>query len=731
MKKLIIPMAICIFLVQSRVAGQSSNCLNSQLFCTGPTYTYPAGTSGSAEPGAYYGCLSTQPAPAWFNMCFDTAGSVTIYMYSTPLVDIDFICWGPFEDPFSPCVDGLTADKVVDCSYTPNPTEYCDIMEGQTGQFYVLLITNYSQQPTEITFEQTSGSGSLTCDVIYYPLADFSASPLDGETPLTVQFTDESTQDPTVWNWDFQNDGVYDAFIQNPSFTYFEPGNYSVSLVVENAAGSDTMTNENYITVYQGSTGGGLVADYPFNGDAGDISGYENHGTVYGATLTADRFGNPDAAYAFNGTDQYIEVFPSSSMNTAEMDGFSVSLWCKLNEVDDQETYLNVNNKSDGNDFDIRPQDGKISFINNDGGLFLQDSQEVAAHEWYHIVVVMDYGSDSSFLYVNSQLVSIDTTGPVIPEGPYFSYGKHTINPWYINGALDDIKVYNRALNEEEIDNLYNINGLSMPEICIVSVTPDEHNQVIWDNKFSTRIGLYNIYRETTQANVFELIGSVPYGDQGIFADITSNPEQRPYNYRMTEILDDGTETDPSAPHKTIHLTINQGPTGWNLIWSAYEGISFNTYYIYRGTSPDSLILLDSISSSFTSFTDINPPWGPLYYAIEILKEGGCFPARDNDYNRSRSNIQYNGVTGISDIRYAGVCIFPNPVNDILNIQLQPQSDYSATELSVYDLQGKSVLSLQMNSAKTSVSVKDIKAGIYFVRIRCRDSVHVQKLVIF
>jgi hypothetical protein len=163
MKKLTVLSAMLLFFLQGLIMGQEVTCETSQPFCTGNIYTYPAGTSGSAEPGAYYGCLSTQPAPAWFHMLIKDSGSITIYMYSTPLVDIDFICWGPFTDPVEPCLEGLTAGNTIDCSYSPNPTEYCDIPEGETGQYYILLITNYSQQPAEITFSQTAGTGSLDC----------------------------------------------------------------------------------------------------------------------------------------------------------------------------------------------------------------------------------------------------------------------------------------------------------------------------------------------------------------------------------------------------------------------------------------------------------------------------------------------------------------------------------------------------------------------------------------
>jgi hypothetical protein len=52
----------------------------------------------------------------------------------------------------------------------------------------------------------------------------------------------------------------------------------------------------------------GLVGYYPFNGNANDESG--NHGTVHGATLTEDRFGNPNNAYSFDGSDDYINANP-------------------------------------------------------------------------------------------------------------------------------------------------------------------------------------------------------------------------------------------------------------------------------------------------------------------------------------------------------------------------------------------------------------------------------------
>lgn len=83
-------------------------------------------------------------------------------------------------------------------------------------------------------------------------IANFSGVPLSGEAPLTVQFTDRSVAENTTinqWRWDFDNDGSIDSLVQNPSWYYSEPGNYTVSLTVSDGDITDTETKERYITV--------------------------------------------------------------------------------------------------------------------------------------------------------------------------------------------------------------------------------------------------------------------------------------------------------------------------------------------------------------------------------------------------------------------------------------------------------------------------------------------------
>ncbi|HEY6503989.1 MAG TPA: PKD domain-containing protein [Chitinophagaceae bacterium] len=80
------------------------------------------------------------------------------------------------------------------------------------------------------------------------PVANFTASPLAGCSPLIVNFQDLSTGNPTAWSWNFGNGNT--STLQNPIATYFVPGSYTITLTVTNANGSNTLTRSQYITVY-------------------------------------------------------------------------------------------------------------------------------------------------------------------------------------------------------------------------------------------------------------------------------------------------------------------------------------------------------------------------------------------------------------------------------------------------------------------------------------------------
>ncbi|WFN34534.1 right-handed parallel beta-helix repeat-containing protein [Methanogenium sp. S4BF] len=120
--------------------------------------------------------------------------------------------------------------------------------------FNAYVWCNQSNQGQGISWtNKVADSGASVYQVIgippVIPTADFTADPVSGDAPLEVQFTDTSLDDPSLWAWDFENDGVIDSTEQNPTCTYTAAGTYSVNLTVTNSAGSDSVVKTDLITV--------------------------------------------------------------------------------------------------------------------------------------------------------------------------------------------------------------------------------------------------------------------------------------------------------------------------------------------------------------------------------------------------------------------------------------------------------------------------------------------------
>ncbi|MEX2483342.1 MAG: hypothetical protein WED10_02230, partial [Brumimicrobium sp.] len=188
-----------------------STCANAQPFCTEDgDVEYDAGVDdGVAEPGNDYDCLLSQPNPAWFFLEIDDPGDLDLSFTSNPAEDIDFAAWGPFTDQATAC-DNLTAANVVDCSFLAATSETASITGTQTGEVYVVMITNFSNNPTEITFSQTGGNATTNCAIVLpVELISFEGSEYDKVNDLwwttaseenNSHFIIEHSSDGETWN---------------------------------------------------------------------------------------------------------------------------------------------------------------------------------------------------------------------------------------------------------------------------------------------------------------------------------------------------------------------------------------------------------------------------------------------------------------------------------------------------------------------------------------------------
>lgn len=223
-------------LLSTTVNAQNNTCADAAPFCTGTVFNFPAGVdAGNAEPGPDYGCLGSEPNPAWYFMQVEDPGDISIFMVGTdnaqqtPSNDIDFICYGPFNSIQGVCGQ-LTADNIVDCSYSALPTETVSIPNAQEGEIYLLMITNFSNDPCNIIFSQNGGTGSTSC-------GPFNNGPLC--VGNTLELTSLYSPNEFNFTWTGPNGFVSndpEPIIEN--VTLDMAGEYV--LIVENPVASDT-----------------------------------------------------------------------------------------------------------------------------------------------------------------------------------------------------------------------------------------------------------------------------------------------------------------------------------------------------------------------------------------------------------------------------------------------------------------------------------------------------------
>jgi hypothetical protein len=228
-----------------------------------------------------------------------------------------------------------------------------------------------------------------------------------------------------------------------------------------------------FILFAQSSFEEGLVAHFPFNGDAYDQTGNGNSGVVHGATLTTDRYGNEDAAYFFNGQDNYISIEDNPQLR---MSSVTMALWVTF--LDLPTNQRNLISKPVG----TWNYDSYVLWYQYDGMSFhignIEGSGQVTHYnwipeleQWYFMACTYDEVTQMQTIYINGQEVASGFTVPIIgwDEHPVLIGVESDIEQlvyWHY-GKLDDILIYNKALTPQEIMNLYETFGLAED--------PDDH----------------------------------------------------------------------------------------------------------------------------------------------------------------------------------------------------------------------------------------------------------------
>jgi hypothetical protein len=246
-------------------------------------------------------------------------------------------------------------------------------------------------------------------------------------------------------------------------------------------------------------------------------------------------------------------------------------------------------------------------------------------------------------------------------------------------------------------------------------------NKVIWEKPTKRGVDSFYVMKETNVTNVYNTIGRVGVNDSSIYVDANSLPQQHADRYEIAVKDSCGNLSLPSTQHKTIHLTINQGLGGvWNLIWTPYEGVNFTTYNIYRATQSGQYQLIGSVSSTNTSFTDVNPPSFVLNYKVTITHPGGCSPSSKGSsqvLNETSSNIVLvDNSNGLQSLTSINLNVYPNPNDGYFNISF---TDKTYRTIELLNVLGQVVYSMNTDEAKLAISKSEsaLAKGVYTLHV--------------
>lgn len=435
---------------------------------------------------------------------------------------------------------------------------------------------------------------------------------------------------------------------------------------------NDFATSEGKFRIVENNLNFGLIAHYPFLTEANDHSGYKNNPSFNNALLTSDRFGNPNSTYKFNGIDNFIKI-PNSSYLVTPVNSISISSWIQIDQW--YNDFAPILCKSENYQTSLaayelmlmnRPNEKGIHFMLN--GNFIFQSYEFQLNQWYHVVATWD--GKLCYFYVNNNYIgSKPYSGQLISNDQPLILGKDVPGQTeYLNGKLDDVRIYNRVLSDFDINQLYSYNfselNVVTPKVYDYYI-PGETIEITW----TPVLGISNIRIEysTNNGNSWNsIVNSINASATKYFWNSPSNLNSDKCKIKITNLNNNSQTALSSGNFRIKNHSLEYGLIAHyqfdedfydNSVYAnnpslVNAGLSYDRFYDenraanFNGLNntiqiPNSLSLT-SINNQFTisSWVYINQ-W--YYDVVPIVEKHGLFGIRLINYNNlSRVQVRIN-----------------------------------------------------------------------------------------
>ncbi|MFA6597452.1 MAG: LamG-like jellyroll fold domain-containing protein [Ignavibacteriaceae bacterium] len=529
---------------------------------------------------------------------------------------------------------------------------------------------------------------------------------------------------------------------------------------VSNSSISDM--SDNVFTISTGTTTGGLIAYYPFNGNANDESGNGRNGVVYGASLTTDRFGNPDKAYQFNGTSNYIDI-PGTNNLHLNTNGLSLAAWINFTEPNDIHAIVGKHISGYGNGYYlmIRPATKFEFLVDSDFGL--RSTESYNDGNWHFVVGTFD-GSTMK-LYVDGALKSSQPKTYSSLNDSTLTIGKHHagVATDFFNGKLDDIRIFDKAISETEVLQLFN-DGINLNQGLVVHYPFNGNtNDESGNGKHGVKYGAtLTTDRFGNPDKAFQFNGTSDYID----IPGTNNLHLNSTGLTLAAWIN---FTEPNDIHAIVGKHISGYGNGYYLMIRLATKIEFlvdsdfglrttesyndGKWHFVVGTFDGSMMKLyingelkSSQTKTYSSMNDSTVTIGKHHTGVAA----DFFNGKLDDiriYNRPITELELSALynqkivgieenTSINPVAFSLKQNYPNPFNPTTSIQYAVGGTQFVS-LKVYDVLGNEVATL-VNEEKQpgvynyelGIRNYELSSGVYFYQLRAGGFVQTKKMIV-
>ena len=561
----------------------------------------------------------------------------------------------------------------------------------------------------------------------------------------------ESVQEPQYYDNDFihiyfsiEEVSISSVDINTPinySETLSYTGTYTLELTEDYGDGTDALTNiflDGELIIENATISSGPLE--PGGNDCWNTNGGPDSESEIGGCIVQS-----SAVYTFYATAGQTISYETVSVGSYDDNAF-IHLTFPIENSQEEYELVSGEGDTDNDKFQLI---GKQLFLENSVDFEEQDELSIRVKSTddsdneIETVLLLDVINEND-IYINSTMplsycvgdgmISIDNVFETVGDLTYSWSGPNNFSS--SNLTIENLQPgeYTLIVSDQyfdyiqtfdlEVEEIYND-----LEICYITSDSENYtnNRIYLNSQGNYNIQEYQIYRETSALNEYELIGSVS-SDESSYLDTETNNQQQQKKYKVATLDSCGNISALSSAHYNTLLSATVAVDGSvSLEWQPYVGIDYSTFNIWRSIDQDEFTLLSQLPSDQFNYNDTEADIDTYNYEYYVgIEVQDCESSRSvNDTVELRSNLLNVGVLSNTEFDiFNQISIYPNPAEDFVIINIEGNLQLIGVE--IYNTIGQ----LINRSKDTIISTENLRSGLYVFKVQTDKGVAVKNIVV-